>query len=125
MRVAKPLGLVLFGIALLSGGAPVVATSVAPYRTYVACSTSKQAPPSHTCPKKGDKAAFFKSRHADVTYKVCVKYPTGTRLCAAAQQAQKGTLNVNTITSSILGDHRVTWFVGGKKVGAFTFTVKT
>ena len=30
---------------------------------------------------------------------------------------------MNKITSNIAGTHRVTWFVEGKKVGSFVFTV--
>jgi hypothetical protein len=54
---------------------------------------------------------------------VCVKFPTKKHLCAPKQEAVKGTLYVNKITSNIPGKHRVTWFVEGKRVGTFVFTV--
>jgi hypothetical protein len=56
-------------------------------------------------------------------YTVCVKFPTKRQLCASKQEAKKGTLYVNEITSNIAGRHRVTWFVKGQKVGAFEFVV--
>ena len=52
--------------------------------------------------------------------RVCVKFPTGKNLCAQKQEAIKGTLYVNKITSNIPGKHRVTWFVNGKRVGSYT-----
>ena len=125
MTVSKLLAATMLGLAMLVNAIPAAAASAPAYRYYVACSTSKQAPPSHTCPKSSPKAAFFKSRHADVTYKICVRYPTDAKLCASNQQADKGTLNRNTITSTMPGLHHVTWFVGGKQVGAFAFTVKS
>ena len=40
-----------------------------------------------------------------------------------AQPATQGTLYVNKITSNIPGKHRVTWFVEGKRIGSFAFTI--
>lgn len=97
----------------------------AAYRHYVGCGVSQNAKPSHLCPKKSKKGAFFKSLKADVVYSVCVKFPSGKNLCAQKQEATKGTLYVNKVTSTIPGKHRVTWFVEGKKVGSFVFRVKS
>jgi hypothetical protein len=93
------------------------------YRHYAACSVHVDAKPSHRCPKAGRKGAFFKSIDADVTYKVCVKFPSGRRLCAAHQEARRGEVRVNPITSHLVGAHVVTWFVAGARVGAFTFRI--
>jgi hypothetical protein len=110
--------------ASLLGAVQPVAAGQAPYGAWVACSLSKQAPSSHSCKKGSDKAAFFKSRAASVEYKICVRYPTGTRLCASHQSAPKGAIVSNRITSSIVGEHRVTWSVAGHQVKAWTFQVK-
>jgi hypothetical protein len=84
---------------------------------YVACGVTAAAKPAHSCAKHSKKAAFFRSKVADVTYKICVKFPTGTRLCASHQPATAGTLSVNRITSTVPGSHKVTWYVKGKLVG--------
>jgi hypothetical protein len=113
----------LVGVSLLASVAPASAQSAA-YRHYVACGLSQNAKPSHVCNKSRDKGAFFRSNKADVFYTVCVKFPTKRRLCAPKQKAVQGTLYVNKITSNIPGKHKVTWFVQGKRVGLFVFTVK-
>ena len=105
--------------------APVAASAQsAAFRHYVACGLSENAKPSHRCNKKRDKGAFFRSNKVDVFYTVCVKFPTKRRLCAPKQKATQGTLYVNKITSNIPGQHKVTWFVKGKRVGLFAFLVK-
>jgi hypothetical protein len=109
-------------LALLASAAPASADAAA-YRYYVACGLSEKAKPSHRCQKPRKKGAFFRSHKADVFYTVCVKFPTRKNLCAPRQEAVKGTLYVNRITSNIPGRHRVTWFVKGKRVGAFHFFV--
>lgn len=123
MKGLKALAAVLLVSGLLAASVPASASAAA-YRHYVACGTSRKAAPSHVCPKGSKKGAFFKSLDADVVYTVCVKFPSGKNLCAQAQKAEQGTLYVNKITSTIPGRHRVTWFVGGKKVGSFVFRVK-
>ena len=124
MKGPKTLTVALVAIALLASAVPASAGAAA-YKHYVACGTSENAKPSHVCPKKGKKGAFFKSLHADVSYSICVKFPTGKSICAKAQKAEAHTLYVNKITSNIPGKHRVTWFVGGKRVGSFAFTVSS
>jgi hypothetical protein len=122
MKGLKTLGAATLTIALLASAAPATAGAAA-FRHYVACGVSQNAKPKHKCPKKTKKGAFFKSGRADVNYSVCVKFPTGKNICAKAQPATQGTLYVNKITSNIPGKHRVTWFVEGKRVGAFIFKV--
>lgn len=122
MKGLKTLTAVLLGAALLATAAPASAQAGA-YTHYVACGVSQKASPAHSCPKGSKKGAFFQSKSADVFYSVCVKFPTGKNLCANHQQATVGTLYVNKITSNIPGKHRVTWFVGGKRVGLFVFRV--
>ena len=122
MKGLKTLTAMLLGSALLVGAAPASADAAA-FQHYVACGVSQNAKPAHKCPKPSKKGAFFKSTKADVDYSVCVKFPTGKNICAKAQPATQGTLYVNKITSNIPGKHRVTWFVEGKRVGVFIFTV--
>jgi hypothetical protein len=96
------------------------------YATYVACSTKKSAPASHSCGKNQPKTAFFTSKSADATYKICVKFPgRAERLCANQQQADKGEKSPNSITSTKAGKHTVTWYVDGDRVGRFVFRVRS
>jgi len=122
MKGPKTLAATVLGIALLASAAPASAQGAA-FRHYVACGLSQKAKPSHLCQKPRKKGAFFRSNRADVFYTVCVKFPTKKNLCAPKQEAKKGTLYVNKITSNIPGKHRVTWFVEGKRVGVFSFLV--
>jgi curli biogenesis system outer membrane secretion channel CsgG len=127
----KKFGLVLLAVMLATVvGAvpsamarPTAATKANTYRTYTACHTKATAAPAHRCPKKGTKGAFFKSKDAHVTYKVCVKFPSGKKLCASQQDAPQGKLLINSITSHKVGKHTVTWFVAGHKVGTDHFTI--
>lgn len=123
MKGLKTLTAVGLAVALLVSAAPVSAKKSAAYRHYVACGLSQEAKPAHTCQGKRDKGAFFRSNKRDVFYTVCVKFPTKKNLCAPKQEAIKGTLYVNKITSNIPGEHRVSWFVEGKRVGVFNFFV--
>jgi hypothetical protein len=122
MKGLKTLAAVVLGIALLASASPVSAQGAA-FKHYVACGLSKNAKPAHVCQKSRKKGAFFESTRANVFYTVCVKFPTKKNLCAPKQEAVKGMLYVNKITSNIPGKHRVAWFVGGKRVGLFTFFV--
>jgi hypothetical protein len=123
MKGLKALAAVLVATGLLASAVPATAGAAA-YKHYVACGISRNAKPAHVCPKGSKKGAFFKSVKADVTYTVCVKFPSGKNLCAQAQEATQGTLYVNKITSTIPGRHEVSWFVKGKKVGTTVFRVK-
>lgn len=122
MKGLKALAATVLGVVLLASAAPASAGAAA-FKHYVGCGVPQHATPSHSCPRSSKKGAFFESLKADVLYKVCVKFPTGKRLCAPPEEATKGTLYVNKITSNIPGKHRVTWFVAGKRVGLFIFTV--
>lgn len=114
----------LAGIALLVSAAPAQAQKRgAAYSKYVACGLSQNAKPARVCQKPRKKGAFFRSNRADVFYTVCVKFPTKRNLCAPKQEAVRGTLYVNKITTNIPGPHRVTWFVKGKRVGVYHFRV--
>lgn len=124
MKGLKALAAVLMAAGLLATALPATAGAAA-YKHYVGCGISRNATPSHVCPKGSKKGAFFKSLQGDVVYSVCVKFPSGKNLCAQAQEAEQGTLYVNKITSTIPGKHRVTWFVKGQKVGSFVFRVKS
>lgn len=123
MKGLKALAAALLATGVIVSAVPAAAEAKA-YKTYVGCGLSRNADPSHRCPKGSKKGAFFKSLKRDVRYSVCVRFPTRKNLCAKAQEAEQGTLYVNKITSTIPGKHRVTWFVKGKKVGTFYFRVK-
>jgi hypothetical protein len=123
MKGLKALAAVMLVSGLLVAAVPATASAAA-YKHYVGCGVSQNAKPAHVCPKKAKKGAFFKSFNADVSYSVCVKFPSGKNLCAQAQEAEQNTLYVNKITSTIPGKHVVSWFVQGKKVGSWWFRVK-
>ena len=89
------------------------------YRAYVACGLGQRARPAHECGHRSKLGAFFRSSVA-TTYTVCVKFPTNRRLCARGQEADAGVTYVNKLTSSIVGWHKVTWFVQGRRI-AWTF----
>lgn len=123
MKQLTTLAVALLGVTLLVAAAPVSAKPVA-FRHYVGCGLSQKAKPRHKCPSGSKKGAFFKSLKADVTYTVCVRFPNRKVLCTKKpEEATRGTLYVNKITSNIPGKHRVTWFVKGKRVGVFNFVV--
>lgn len=109
--------------AALAGLAPPSAGAAA-YRHYVACGLKAKAKPAHVCSRGAQKGAFFRSTRRDVHYTICMRLPRGRSICAKGQEANQGTLYVNKITSSVPGRHRVTWFVKGKRVGAFVFRVR-
>ncbi|MFI5027939.1 MAG: hypothetical protein ACHQCF_03030 [Solirubrobacterales bacterium] len=122
MKGLKTLTATLSVVAALAVLVPASANAAA-YSHYVACGVSQNAKPAHMCQKARKKGAFFKSNNATVFYTVCVRFPGGKNLCAPRQEAVEGTLYVNKITSNIPGKHRVSWFVEGKKVGTFVFTI--
>ena len=85
----------------------------------MACGLSQYARPAHECAHRGKVGAFFRSSVA-TSYTVCVRFPTGRRLCARGQQAEAGVTYVNKVTTSISGWHKVLWYVGGRRI-AWTF----
>jgi hypothetical protein len=123
MKGLKTFAAIALASGLLATAVPATAGAAA-YKHYVGCGVSRNAKPAHACPKKAKKGAFFKSLNGNVVYTVCVKFPSGKNLCAQAQEAEQGTLYVNKVTSTIPGKHVVSWFVKGKKVGSWAFTVK-
>lgn len=126
MKGLKALVATLIAVGLLAAAVPA-SSSAAAYVHYVACGLSGKEKPSHSCPAGSKKGAFFKSTKRGVSYSICVRFPNGKSLCAQAQpqsaDPQQGVLYVNKITSTIRGLHRVTWFVEGKRVGAYYFRV--
>jgi hypothetical protein len=123
MKGLKALAAVLVATGLLASVIPASASAAA-YKHYVACGVENNSKPAHSCPKNSKKGAFFESVGAEVSYTVCVRFPSGKNLCAKAQPAEEGVLYVNKITSTIPGRHQVSWFVKGKKVGTFVFRVR-
>lgn len=124
MKSLKALAATALVLTGLMAASAVPASAAGPaYKTYVGCGLSRNAEPAHQCPQNSKKGAFFRSNKGDVSYTVCVKFPSGKNLCAQAQDADKGTLYVNKITSTIPGKHVVSWFVKGKKVGSVDFRV--
>lgn len=122
MKGLKTLMALVLVSGLLATMVPATASAAA-FKHYVGCGVSKNAKPSHSCPKKAKKGAFFKSLNGTVSYTVCVKFPSGKNLCAQAQEAKEETLYVNKITSTIVGRHVVSWYVKGQKVGSWAFRV--
>jgi hypothetical protein len=94
------------------------------FETYVACGLTHSATPSHVCHlSEGDEfGAFFRSP-IEVTYTVCVEFPTAKTLCVETQHAVAKTLYVNSIKSNLPGFHRVTWSVEGQQVGLWEFRI--
>jgi len=127
MKAVKAMAAVVLATGLLATAVPATAGAAA-YKHYVGCGLSRNASPAHACPKKAKKGAFFESTKKAVYYSVCVRFPSGKTLCANHQPQkeapEEGTLYVNKITSTIPGKHVVSWFVEGKKVGSWAFTVK-
>ncbi|HKG37291.1 MAG TPA: hypothetical protein VKA89_12730 [Solirubrobacterales bacterium] len=126
MKAVKTLVAAVLGSALLATAAPASADAAA-FRHYVACGFTAQAKPSHSCHKRQKKAAFFRSKRADVTYKVCVRFPRGARprsACVSDNFAEQGSLYYNPIQSRVPGRHKVTWFVGRKRVGVWYFRIR-
>jgi hypothetical protein len=123
MKGLKALAATVLGVALLASPAPASAGAVA-YKHYVGCGLTEQTAPARACPEQSKKGAFFESLDADVFYTVCVKFPNHKHFCKVKQEAVKGQLYVNEITHDVIsGKHKVTWFVSGKRVGSYSFTV--
>jgi len=123
MKRAVLLPVLMLVAILVPLGTVSPADAANPYKTYVACGLTASDPPSHSCAMNSDMAAFFKSKHKDVKYKVCVKFPSGNKLCAKHQDGPKGVLRFNQITTGQTGTHKVKWYVKGNKVGSWNFEV--
>jgi hypothetical protein len=85
------------------------------YTAYVACGLSEYARPAHECAHRSKVGAFLRSTQ-EVTYSVCTVFPTGRRICAEEQTAAAGVLYVNKITTSIVGWHKVVWYLPGRRI---------
>jgi hypothetical protein len=85
------------------------------YVAYVGCSRSQFAEPAHRC-RRGSRVGTFFESSQDVTYSVCVRFPTRRRICARNQFAEANTLYVNALTTRILGRHDVVWNVNGVRI---------
>lgn len=126
-RILAALALPVVALGALAFGAlgsADSATGAEGIQTYVACGLTRSAAPSHVCHLAEGKefGAFFRSP-TDVTYTVCVEFPTATRLCTDPQTAVAETIYVNKIISDLPGVHRVTWSIGGEQVGSWEFQV--
>lgn len=85
------------------------------YTAYVACGLSEYARPARECAHRAKVGAFLRSAR-EVTYSVCTVFPTGRRICAEEQPAAAGVLYVNKITSSIVGWHKVIWYLPDRRI---------
>jgi hypothetical protein len=85
------------------------------YTAYVACGTGPYAARAYSCPHRSRVGVFFKSS-VETEYEVCVRFPTGRRLCAGTQIAESHTLYVNKVTTNIVGRHTVTWYLPDRTI---------
>ncbi len=127
LTVGLTLGTALLGLTTGTTSAPAGAANLegAPrYKAYVVCSAKKSAEASHSCGVDQPKMAIFLSKDRDASYKVCVKFPhKPDKLCASHQPAEEDVKSGVSITSDKLGQHTVTWYVGGEKVATYSFDV--
>lgn len=113
-------------VAVVIGTVLVLASSAsaAEFETYVGCSTTVGAEPSHACYQGEHPGAFFQSP-TDLSYEVCVAFPTGEELCSGEEEAVAGTLYVNKIsTAGHTGVYNVSWSVGSQVVGSWSFSLE-
>lgn len=83
-------------------------------RVYVACGLSEYARPARECPHRSKVGAFIRANR-ELLYTVCVRFPTGRRVCTE-QVAQAGVLYVNRVTTNIVGWHKVVWRTEGRRL---------
>jgi hypothetical protein len=113
----------LTGVIVVSGVATMslAASASASYTTYVGCSASQFAAPSHVCEIGDSPGAFFESTESNVEYEVCVTFPEATEICAEEQEAEAEVLYVNEVTTDIPGNHLATWYVEGVEIASWSF----
>ena len=119
-------GWLLLAVALVASAVSLLAAAAAPAATldlYVGCSTASTAPPSHSC-ELGETPGAFLESDKEVEFEVCVSFPGSHEMCAESQPAAPGILYVNTITTNHVGEHVVRWYVGGREVASWAFTVE-
>jgi len=115
---------VLIGVIAVGGLMAMslaASASAATYTTYVGCSISQFAAPSHVCQIGDSPGVFFESTETDVEYEVCVTFPEATEICAEEQGAEAGVLYVNEVTTEIPGNHLATWYVEGVEIASWSF----
>jgi hypothetical protein len=117
------LGVALLGLVIGACAAPAPAFGANNYSTYVGCSPSPTAVPSHTCTLGDEPGAFFESPEAEVEYEICVEFPDGAYVCREEEEAEEGVLYVNPITADLTGDYLVEWYVEGVEVGNWAFRI--
>ena len=123
MKGLKTLTATLSVAALLASLAPASASAAA-YSHYVACGVSAERETRARLPESAQKGRLLQKQQRDGLLHGLRQVPERqTPLRADSEEAVQGTLYVNKITSNIPGKHRVSWFVEGKKVGTFVFTV--
>jgi hypothetical protein len=82
---------------------------------WTGCGLSARTPKSSRCGLRGKIGAFIKASR-EVSYRVCVRFPEGQRLCTSRpQRAEAGTTYVNKITGHAPGTYVVTWIVEGHR----------
>jgi hypothetical protein len=102
---------------------PAVTEARSPYNGYVACGYRTSVPKATSCSRKGKIGAFFRSKHATVQFKTCVKFPDGEKQCTRKSTARKGYYYVNRLTVGTKGTLKVTWKVDGEVVKKYTIRV--
>jgi hypothetical protein len=117
MKAMKTLAATLFAAGLLMIAAPAGA-GAADFETYIACGTSGNALPAHSCPQRRKIGVFFRSFNAKVFFSFCVKFPSSQRICSETTEAEQGHLYSHGITSGSGGKLRVTWLVEGNPIGS-------
>jgi hypothetical protein len=82
---------------------------------WTGCGLSARTPRSSRCGIGRPIGAFIRSSK-EVSYKICVRFPEGERLCTnRPQYAEAGTTYVNKITGHTPGRYVVTWIVDGQR----------
>ncbi len=82
---------------------------------WTGCGLSSHAPRSSKCGRHAKLGAFIKASR-DITYSICVRFPSGERLCTnRPQEAEAGTTYVNKVTDSEPGLIKITWIVEGRR----------
>jgi len=130
IKALATLAVALTGATLLISGA-FAASKHPAYTTFVSCGYKKARPgtikPTHFCAADEVIGAFFRRNVGQpgslIHYKVCVRFGPGSVLCKGQQPARKlgRRLYVNRIINPGPGRHKVTWFVGGARVGTWYF----
>lgn len=87
---------------------------------YGGCGADIGTAPSNLCHKGDPIGAFFKSISAGTVYDVCIEFLGGKPLCSRQQQAAAGVLYVNKITSGVIGETSITWYVNSAAIGTWT-----